>query len=64
MMTWILYCLITYSKGKTPRRPGPKKASNIEKDPVGVSEQTPTLLFLKLKQYHSTATVKGQLASL
>uniref|UniRef100_A0A3B4V1N8 Kinesin-like protein n=1 Tax=Seriola dumerili TaxID=41447 RepID=A0A3B4V1N8_SERDU len=23
-------------KGKTPRRPGPKKASNIEKDPVGV----------------------------
>uniref|UniRef100_A0A4W6BR65 Kinesin-like protein n=1 Tax=Lates calcarifer TaxID=8187 RepID=A0A4W6BR65_LATCA len=30
----ILY--FTYSKGKTPRRPGPKKASNIEKDPVGV----------------------------
>uniref|UniRef100_A0A665UPP3 Kinesin-like protein n=1 Tax=Echeneis naucrates TaxID=173247 RepID=A0A665UPP3_ECHNA len=27
---------ITNSKGKTPRRPGPKKASNIEKDPVGV----------------------------
>ncbi|XP_069030580.1 kinesin-like protein KIF23 [Embiotoca jacksoni] len=25
-----------YSKGKTPRRPGPKKASNTEKDPVGV----------------------------
>ncbi|XP_078130184.1 kinesin-like protein KIF23 isoform X8 [Sander vitreus] len=24
------------NKGKTPRRPGPKKASNIEKDPVGV----------------------------
>ncbi|XP_037647657.1 kinesin-like protein KIF23 isoform X3 [Sebastes umbrosus] len=23
-------------KGKTPRRPGPKKASNTEKDPVGV----------------------------
>ncbi|XP_044210437.1 kinesin-like protein KIF23 isoform X4 [Thunnus albacares] len=23
-------------KGKTPRKPGPKKASNIEKDPVGV----------------------------
>ncbi|XP_030577692.1 kinesin-like protein KIF23 isoform X7 [Archocentrus centrarchus] len=23
-------------KGKTPRRPGPKKASNIERDPVGV----------------------------
>uniref|UniRef100_A0A665UMD3 Kinesin-like protein n=1 Tax=Echeneis naucrates TaxID=173247 RepID=A0A665UMD3_ECHNA len=29
-------CFITNSKGKTPRRPGPKKASNIEKDPVGV----------------------------
>uniref|UniRef100_A0A8D3BIQ5 Kinesin-like protein n=1 Tax=Scophthalmus maximus TaxID=52904 RepID=A0A8D3BIQ5_SCOMX len=27
---------ITYSKSKTPRRPGPKKASNTEKDPVGV----------------------------
>uniref|UniRef100_A0A3Q0SAX4 Kinesin-like protein n=1 Tax=Amphilophus citrinellus TaxID=61819 RepID=A0A3Q0SAX4_AMPCI len=26
----------THSKGKTPRRPGPKKASNIERDPVGV----------------------------
>ncbi|XP_042347493.1 kinesin-like protein KIF23 isoform X2 [Plectropomus leopardus] len=24
------------NKGKTPRRPGPKKASNIDKDPVGV----------------------------
>ncbi|KAL6113480.1 kif23 [Pungitius sinensis] len=24
------------NKGKTPRRPGPKKASNVEKDPVGV----------------------------
>ncbi|KAM8893636.1 kinesin-like protein KIF23 isoform 4-T4 [Spinachia spinachia] len=24
------------NKGKTPRRPGPKKASHIEKDPVGV----------------------------
>ncbi|XP_034736635.1 kinesin-like protein KIF23 isoform X2 [Etheostoma cragini] len=24
------------TKGRTPRRPGPKKASNIEKDPVGV----------------------------
>ncbi|XP_029987020.1 kinesin-like protein KIF23 isoform X2 [Sphaeramia orbicularis] len=23
-------------KGKTPRRPGPKKGSNVEKDPVGV----------------------------
>ncbi|KAM7014680.1 kinesin-like protein KIF23 isoform 6-T6 [Tautogolabrus adspersus] len=23
-------------KGKTPRRPGPRKASNVEKDPVGV----------------------------
>lgn len=33
----VLCCFITYSKGKTPRRPGPKKA-NIEKDPVGVSE--------------------------
>lgn len=32
-------CLfVPYSKGKTPRRPGPKKASNIDKDPVGVSE--------------------------
>ncbi|XP_054476149.1 kinesin-like protein KIF23 isoform X2 [Anoplopoma fimbria] len=27
---------MTCSKAKTPRRPGPKKASNIEKDPVGV----------------------------
>uniref|UniRef100_A0A8D0ADW7 Kinesin-like protein n=1 Tax=Sander lucioperca TaxID=283035 RepID=A0A8D0ADW7_SANLU len=35
-LTLILYFFITYSKGKTPRRPGPKKASNIEKDPVGV----------------------------
>uniref|UniRef100_A0A669BP56 Kinesin-like protein n=1 Tax=Oreochromis niloticus TaxID=8128 RepID=A0A669BP56_ORENI len=26
----------TSSKGKTPRRPGPKKASNTERDPVGV----------------------------
>ncbi|XP_008302977.1 kinesin-like protein KIF23 [Stegastes partitus] len=25
-----------YGRGKTPRRPGPKKASNIDKDPVGV----------------------------
>ncbi|XP_033971863.1 kinesin-like protein KIF23 isoform X4 [Trematomus bernacchii] len=24
------------NKGKTPRRPGPKKAANIDKDPVGV----------------------------
>ncbi|XP_035508070.1 kinesin-like protein KIF23 isoform X2 [Morone saxatilis] len=27
---------MTCSKGKTPRRHGPKKASNIDKDPVGV----------------------------
>uniref|UniRef100_A0AAQ5XQY5 Kinesin-like protein n=1 Tax=Amphiprion ocellaris TaxID=80972 RepID=A0AAQ5XQY5_AMPOC len=32
----IIYCFVTYSKGKTPRRPGPKKAANIDKDPVGV----------------------------
>ncbi|KAM7405845.1 hypothetical protein PAMP_000265 [Pampus punctatissimus] len=31
-----LHCFVTLRKGKTPRRPGPKKASNIEKDPVGV----------------------------
>uniref|UniRef100_A0A3P8PZ94 Kinesin-like protein n=1 Tax=Astatotilapia calliptera TaxID=8154 RepID=A0A3P8PZ94_ASTCA len=29
-------CTDTSSKGKTPRRPGPKKASNTERDPVGV----------------------------
>uniref|UniRef100_A0A673B898 Kinesin-like protein n=1 Tax=Sphaeramia orbicularis TaxID=375764 RepID=A0A673B898_9TELE len=27
---------VTFRKGKTPRRPGPKKGSNVEKDPVGV----------------------------
>uniref|UniRef100_A0A3B4ZQI9 Kinesin-like protein n=1 Tax=Stegastes partitus TaxID=144197 RepID=A0A3B4ZQI9_9TELE len=27
---------VSYGRGKTPRRPGPKKASNIDKDPVGV----------------------------
>uniref|UniRef100_A0A3Q3VWM0 Kinesin-like protein n=1 Tax=Mola mola TaxID=94237 RepID=A0A3Q3VWM0_MOLML len=31
-----MYCFVTYSKGKTPRRPGHKKASTIDKDPVGV----------------------------
>lgn len=50
-----MYCFVTYSKGKTPRRPGLKKASNIEKDPVGVSEQF-TLLF-QLKPYHSRRNV-------
>uniref|UniRef100_A0A3P8VKE4 Kinesin-like protein n=1 Tax=Cynoglossus semilaevis TaxID=244447 RepID=A0A3P8VKE4_CYNSE len=29
-------CLIIYSKGKTPRRNFPRKASNTDKDPVGV----------------------------
>lgn len=41
----IVFCSYTYSKGKTPRRPGPRKASNTEKDPVGVSHCFTCLLY-------------------
>ena len=36
---WPFSCslvLVDHSKAKTPRRPGHKKTSNTEKDPVGV----------------------------
>lgn len=49
-------CFITYSKWKTPLRPGPKKASNIEKDPVGVSQS----FFFKLTLSSHTRTDTGK----